>query len=319
MQEADRERDCHFETCLPAWADWRRHKTQGDFPPDPGSRIFLTDPIPPFHTTGTCLGFDRLLDLSLDIYTHTHAHKHTHTRTHASPKTTQAMPPPSIYVIGAQCTGKTTLVNALEAHFNGAYQPQDADKHDGWRPPTVVREVARRVLRDEGFETGDIRASPARALALQRRILAGQARAEAAATADAGAWLLADRSVLDPVVYARQYGGGPAAAAGLLRPPGETEAAAVVGEWPALRGRLARALVVVCEAGAAAWLADDGVRLMPVDGAEWRATHRAFLALLADLALPFVVLPCAVAALDARVAFVLERWEALRAAPTAPA
>lgn len=224
------------------------------------------------------------------------------------------MAPPSIYVIGAQCTGKTTLVNALEAHFSRAYLPGNADKDDAWRPPTVVREVARNVMREEGFEAGDLRASEARALELQRRILAGQARAEAAATAnDGAAWILADRSALDPVVYARQYGGGEAAMALLEQETGE---AALSGR-PALRERLARALVVVCEAGAAAWLVDDGVRLVPVDSAEWLATHRAFLALLAELALPFVVLPCAVETVEARVAFVVERWKALRAR-TAP-
>lgn len=231
------------------------------------------------------------------------------------------MATPSIYVIGAQCTGKTTLVNALEAHFSRVYRPGNADKDDddAWRPPTVVREVARDVLRDEEFEAGDVRTSEARALELQRRILAGQARAEAAAmttTNDDAAWILADRSALDPVVYARQYGGGGGEAAMALLEQEAGEAA--LPGWPALRERLARALVVVCEAGAAAWLVDDGVRLMPVDGAEWLATHSAFLALLAELALPFVVLPCAVDTVEARVAFVVERWEALRAR-TAPA
>ncbi|KAK7946902.1 uncharacterized protein PG986_011223 [Apiospora aurea] len=44
-------------------------------------------------------------------------------------------PPQSIYIIGAQSTGKTTLVHALEAHFRQLPSP-----------PTVIHEVARTVL-----------------------------------------------------------------------------------------------------------------------------------------------------------------------------
>ena len=70
---------------------------------------------------------------------------------------------------------------------------------------------------------------------------------------------------------------------------------------------MARSLVVVCEAGAE-WLVDDGVRLMPVDGGDWRALHELFCRGLGEQGVGFVVLPCGVRDLGERVGFVLERW-----------
>lgn len=253
-----------------------------------------------------------------------------------------AVPPPNIYVIGAQCTGKTTLVTALQAHFSttspsnpssssSSSSPDDDDQsRPRPPPPVVIREVARGVLARHNFATAEIRDAPARSLELQRLILRAQARAEAAALRggeeegeeaglgvdgdagrggaaadddDARRWFISDRSGLDPIVYAARH---VSAAAAL-----ELEALA---EWAdVLRPRMssAGALVVVCEPGRRAWMVDDGVRLMPRDAAEWRAFHADFCAALARLRIPHHVLPCDVADIGQRVAWVVRRWEAL--------
>lgn len=78
----------------------------------------------------------------------------------------------NIYVIGAQCTGKTTLVNALEEHFKS----NNVDRN--MPQPTVIQEVARAVLKEKGFTREDITTSPSRALQLQRHILDAQLHAE---------------------------------------------------------------------------------------------------------------------------------------------
>lgn len=214
-------------------------------------------------------------------------------------------PPQSIYIIGAQSTGKTTLVHALEAHFRQLPSP-----------PTVIHEVARTLLRQRGitstcdgrrhgggcFTVDDIRASPTRSLDLQRRILAGQARAEHEAAAKSTKsnwphqhWLVSDRSALDPVAYAWQYV-GPGAARSLM-----------TAEWRGMRDRMAGSLIVLCEAGVD-WLTDDGVRLMPASREEWCRTHEVFCQVLKEARLSYVVLPRSVGSTEERMAFVLRSW-----------
>ncbi|KAK8102536.1 P-loop containing protein [Apiospora sp. TS-2023a] len=223
------------------------------------------------------------------------------------PQRLQPSPPQSIYIIGAQSTGKTTLVNALEAHFRGLPAP-----------PTVIHEVARTLLRQRGitgncdsrqrgggcFTVDDIRASPTRSLDLQRRILAGQARAEHEAAVKSTKsnwsqqqhhWLVSDRSALDPVAYAWQYV-GPGAARSLM-----------TAEWRGMRDRMAGSLIVLCEAGVD-WLTDDGVRLMPMSREEWLRTHEVFCQVLKEARLSYVVLPRSVGSTEERMAFVLRRW-----------
>lgn len=74
-------------------------------------------------------------------------------------------PPPNIYIVGAQCTGKTTLVNNLHTFFTSHPNPNP------YAPtPSVITEVARTVLRARAFTAADVRI-PARSLALQRLIL----------------------------------------------------------------------------------------------------------------------------------------------------
>ncbi|KAI0877087.1 AAA domain-containing protein [Hypoxylon argillaceum] len=204
--------------------------------------------------------------------------------------------PPNIYIIGSQCTGKTTLVNALSAHFSQHPPPAPA------AAPGVIKEVARHVLKKHAITRGDLRSSPARALELQQLIIDAQSEAETAQlAAHRGAWFISDRSVLDPVVYARRYVSREAA-----------DVLTASEGWIAMRGRMARSLVVVCEAGVDWGLVDDGVRLMPLDGAEWWQTHAEFCTALADVGLEYHILPSGVGSTEERVQFVLARWEERR-------
>lgn len=62
--------------------------------------------------------------------------------------------PPNIYLVGAQCTGKTTLLEALRTHFVDA---KDRDFHDHpTHLPAVIEEVVRGVMRRKGFTVTDI-------------------------------------------------------------------------------------------------------------------------------------------------------------------
>lgn len=198
------------------------------------------------------------------------------------------MPPTNVYIIGAQCTGKTTLVNALRSSFKATSDIS---------PPTIVEEVARSVQKVHKFTAADITSSPDRCLALQTLILEAQRDAERAALRDKQ-WIISDRSGLDPIVYAQRYLGHETADAML------TSAA-----WQELRWRMSRSLILVCEAGTN-WLVDDGVRLMPQDRDDWIGTHREFCEVLERVGLPYDVIPCTLAGIDDRTAFVWSKWRA---------
>ena len=195
--------------------------------------------------------------------------------------------PKNIYIVGAQCTGKTTLITALSAHFTSASTSTPA--------PLIFTEVARTVLRKHNFTASEITSSPGRNLLLQRLILEAQYETEKAA--GSAQWFISDRSGFDPIVYAKRYLGDEGAGS-LMR----------MEIWEELRERMGRSLVVVCEAGAD-WLIDDGVRLMPEDKKDWVAFHDLFCESLRDAGLEFVVLPCQMKDMTERVRFVLDRWE----------
>jgi nicotinamide riboside kinase len=201
--------------------------------------------------------------------------------------------PRDIYIVGAQSTGKTTLVEALQDHFNKGDHSYERDGHCISRPK-IITETARIVLQENNFTADDIKSSPARASALQRLILQAQLSAER--TMLEGEWFVSDRSGVDPIVYARKYGSRDAGSA-LIKSP----------EWPELRERMRKSVIIVCEAGAE-WLTDDGVRLMPESREDWVGFHQLFCSCLDDLGLNYEVLPCDVTSLHERVAFVLERW-----------
>ncbi|KAL8678358.1 MAG: hypothetical protein Q9186_005283 [Xanthomendoza sp. 1 TL-2023] len=138
--------------------------------------------------------------------------------------------PRNIYIIGAQSTGKTTLVTALGEHF-----AQHQDPRVDFEPPQQLKEVARGVLKSHNFTASDITNSKSRALELQRLIIEAQTKAEESVPTG---WYIADRSALDAVVYARQYVG--AAEAFNLRQG---------ALWHVIEERMKAGVVMLCAPG----------------------------------------------------------------------
>ena len=188
--------------------------------------------------------------------------------------------PKNIYVVGAQCTGKTTLVAALQARFQSSSAR-----------PLVFTEVARTVLREHKFTASDITSSKSRALRFQELILEAQYETEKAAGTS---WFISDRSGFDPIVYTKRYVGDE-----------QAELLAQTDIWQELKERMSHSLVLVCEAGAN-WLVDDGTRLMPVDEKDWVAFHDLFCDSLKGAGLEYTVLPCAIKNIEERVQFVMD-------------
>ncbi|KAK4216878.1 AAA domain-containing protein [Rhypophila decipiens] len=201
--------------------------------------------------------------------------------------------PCNIYLVGAQCTGKTTLTNALSAHFEHSLPPESR--------PGVIKEVARTVLVKHKFTAEDMVSSPDRCLLLQTLILEAQAQAERECLDSGKRWFVADRSGADPLVYAMAYMSAESAIGG------GGESLLGTAAWTELRGRLAQSLIVVCEAGME-WLIDDGVRLMPKNMDEWITFHRLFCQFLDKQSLRYVVLPRHMVDIQKRVDFVLSEW-----------
>ncbi|KAI0436060.1 AAA domain-containing protein [Xylaria telfairii] len=199
---------------------------------------------------------------------------------------------PNIYIIGSQSTGKTTLVNDLSKYFE--HHPLAVEE-----PPGIIKEVARTILANYGFTRGDIRSSKDRTLQLQRLIIKGQFEAEESEL-ETRSWFISDRSAVDPVVYARKYASREGA-----------DALITSARWVEMRNRMAKSLIIVCEAGVD-WLADDGVRLMPLDSTEWMQTHSEFCDTLANIGLEYHVLPSKIGCRDERAKFILARWERKR-------
>ena len=199
--------------------------------------------------------------------------------------------PRNIYIVGAQCTGKTTLVNALEQHFTA----QPSFQKSAYDRPLVIKEVARKVLQQHNFKAEDITNSETRALELQTLILNAQLNAEA--QFDDSEWFISDRSGMDPIIYAKQYVGEDAAN-DLMN----------TSTWKMLEKAMRGSLMVVCEAGVD-WLTDDGVRLMPKDNQSWIELHNLFCRSLDLVGLEYVVLSRHVVHLNERVDFVVRKWE----------
>ncbi|KAI4179760.1 MAG: hypothetical protein L6R41_007649 [Letrouitia leprolyta] len=195
----------------------------------------------------------------------------------------------NIYIIGAQSTGKTTLVTALMTYL----EQLRTDPDERAIRPKVIREVARGVLQRHHYTAEDITSSKSRALELQRLILEAQCQAEEAAGRD---WYISDRSGLDPLVYARRYVGVE-----------DALALAQGSAWQYLQQKMKGGLVIVCEAGGD-WLIDDGVRLMPQDRDSWLQMHMAFCEMLDELDIMYHVLPVSITSLSQRVDFVVSKW-----------
>jgi len=190
---------------------------------------------------------------------------------------THRINPKNIFIVGAQCTGKTTVVNALEEYF---CRPENHVSSLSHIPkPTIIREVARNVLKQDNFTREDITSCPIRALQLQQRILQAQFEAEnAASTSSSSNWYISDRSGLDPIAYARVFVGERAA-----------EELLASTMWGELERRMKTGIVVLCEAGCR-WLVDDGTRLMPTDVEDWMIIDTAFRRLLDARGIRYILL-----------------------------
>ncbi|KAI1813796.1 AAA domain-containing protein [Poronia punctata] len=197
---------------------------------------------------------------------------------------------PNIYIIGSQCTGKTTLASALCDGFDRNTGVDDEGK------PALITEVARSVLERHHFARHDIRNSAERALELQRLILEAQHVSETAWLRER-AWFVSDRSAVDPIIYARKYASREAA-----------DALCDSDKWRGMSGRMAKSAVILCEAPVH-WLVDDGVRLMPLDEDEWLQIHNEFCHVLEQYGIEYYVLPGSMADMGERIRFVLTKWE----------
>ncbi|KAL7937936.1 AAA domain-containing protein [Trichoderma chlorosporum] len=199
----------------------------------------------------------------------------------------QGFEPKNIYIVGAQCTGKTSLVNALESSFAKSFSTT---------PPVVVREVARSVLKIHGFTASDITSDPDRCLQLQALILEAQFNSEREALAR-NPWILSDRSGLDPLIYASRHIGSEA-----------VELMTASNYWQELRDRMSQSLVFVCET-VEAWLVSDGVRLMPRDVEDWMEYDYEFCHMLESAGIPYETIPRSIENLEDRASFVWSRWK----------
>jgi hypothetical protein len=207
--------------------------------------------------------------------------------------TAQAWNMPNLYIIGPQCTGKTTLVDALEQTYTDSTTSHRRARSER---PAVIREVARTVLKEKNFTREDITTSPLRALALQKHILEAQYEAEIAVGTrqDSPSWYISDRSGVDPIAYTYLFVGAEAAQ-GML----DTEA------WSKLETNMRKGTVVLCEAGCN-WLTDDGTRLMPADADGWKEVELAFRHILEIRGIVYSVMSKDLHDLDGRVRFVEE-------------
>lgn len=199
-------------------------------------------------------------------------------------------PPQNIYIVGAQSTGKTTLLNSLRAHFDRAPSIPEAGK------PQIIEETARIVFKQEGFRFAavDTQSNFDEYLGIQRSILKAQLEAEDEALRK-GKWFISDRSGLDCLIYAAKYVGREGA-----------EQLSETHELAKLKARMQEGRIIVCEP-VADWLKDDGTGFRPIPELkeQWLAVHKEFCELLGDLGLRYEVLPARITSLEERVTVVL--------------
>ncbi|PKS11170.1 hypothetical protein jhhlp_002931 [Lomentospora prolificans] len=196
---------------------------------------------------------------------------------------------PCIYIVGAQCTGKTTLVGELKKTLGAMSQKLNFDE------PYAISEVARKVLKSYDITREEIRNSSERSMILQKAILYAQLEAENDALRQSS-WYISDRSGVDPIVYAKRY-----------VDPDSVEALMLDTNWIKVIDRMKSSLVIVCEAGVT-WLRDDGVRLMPEDQNDWVHFHSMFCETLDEVGLEYCVLPADIEDISERVGFVIAKW-----------
>ncbi|KAJ3554368.1 hypothetical protein NM688_g3144 [Phlebia brevispora] len=183
----------------------------------------------------------------------------------------------AIFIVGPSSCGKTTLCHALAADLQ-------------LEPELYIQEMARVVMRTQGFTRDDIPA-----YAMQKAIMIAQLHAEKDAfrhrDANASILFLSDRSAIDPAVYAATSGSEEAEEISerLLRTP------ALQDNLPFYR----RSLFVVLHA-VPEWLVDDGIRSLK-DPTNFK-TH--FCDLLTTLDIPYIEITPDVRDIRERVAIV---------------
>lgn len=197
----------------------------------------------------------------------------------------------TIYIVGAQCTGKTTLSKALAECIAHRF-PQIKCK--------LLCETARTTLQLHNFSREDVRGGGERCLLLQKLIMDSQLERETAAQQDSWDVVISDRSGFDPLVYAHMY-----CESDLV------ERLTTGKSWKVLRSMMKGSVVVVCEP-VQDWLVDDGTRLVPESGDEWTRTHELFCELLNKHGVPYEVLPSSLRSLEDRVEFVLRQTKTHR-------
>ena len=191
----------------------------------------------------------------------------------------------SIYIIGAQCTGKTTLVEAVA---------QRLQSNEAKLSFSTIKELARGILKTASVNRNDIRAGTEKAMEFQRLVLSAQVNEEL--DRESHGFIVSDRSGVDPIAYARLYG-----------PPEAAKKLLESFDWGLLRERMRQGLVILCEP-VPEWLFDDGTRLMPADDEEWHKLHQVFIGLLREAGVAFEVLPATCTSKEERTEFVLDRW-----------
>lgn len=196
----------------------------------------------------------------------------------------------NVYIIGAQSTGKTTLLNALRVH----YSKPGISEHDA---PEFIEETARIVFKQQGFAFAavDTRSNFDKYLEIQRMILKTQLEAEDEALRR-GRWFISDRSGIDCLIYASKYVGKEGA-----------EALAQTHEMERLKARMEESRIIVCEP-VADWLEDDGTGHRPIPELKenWLAVHGEFCKLLDGLGWKYDILPSSIMSLEERVIFSLD-------------
>ncbi|PYH87641.1 hypothetical protein BO71DRAFT_340581 [Aspergillus ellipticus CBS 707.79] len=195
-----------------------------------------------------------------------------------------AFKPKNVYIVGAHCTGKTTLVAALKEYLTAS---QASLIHDKDTPcPVFIDEVVRGVMQREGFIASDVK-HPTIGPSLQHRTLLTQYCAEKALEDQ---WFIADRSGIDPIVYASVF-------------LGRDEAEKLAGgpEWKALRKSMQDAVVFLCGTHHEAWLSNDPKVRVTVSLEEWRGIGQGFHDALEGYRIPYVTVPVDVWKVEDRV------------------
>ncbi|KAF5858539.1 hypothetical protein ETB97_004282 [Aspergillus alliaceus] len=195
--------------------------------------------------------------------------------------------PRNIYIVGAHCTGKTTLLEALKDHLSGSVVAEifggDTDR------PIFIDEVAREVMAKDRFRVGDIK-KKTEGFELQKCVLLSQYQAEKALE---DRWFVSDRSGIDPIIYTEFFLGCPAA-----------ERLVELPEWSVLRDGMRKGLVIVCLTHNDSWVSSDRVRVKCKDQSEWKALGDAFLNGLQQHGIAFTAIPQGMDDIGERVHFV---------------